>query len=53
MSDGRATEYYDSPGASDADKIATQMLNDAASGRFRGMNFGRPYNPFDQHVAFF
>lgn len=51
MSDGQATEYYDSPRASDADKIATQMLNDAASGRFRGMNFGRPYNPFDQMIA--
>lgn len=51
MSAGQATEYYDSPRASDADKIATQMLNDAASGRFRGGNFGRPYNPFDQMIA--
>ena len=51
MSDGRATVYYDSPRASDADKIATEMLNDAASGRFRRMNFGRPYNPFDQMIA--
>lgn len=51
MSDGDATVYYDSPRASDADKIATQMLNDAASGRFRGMNFGRPYNPFDQMIV--
>lgn len=51
ISDGRATVYYDSPRASDADKIATQMLNDAASGRFRGMNFGRPYNPFDQMIV--
>ncbi len=51
MSDGQATVYYDSPRASDADKIATQMLNDAASGRFRGMNFGRPNNPFDQMIA--
>ncbi len=51
MSEAPATVYYDSPRASDADKIATQMLNDAASGRFRGMNFGRPFNPFDQMIA--
>lgn len=44
------TYYRDSPRASDADKIATQMLNDAASGRFRPQNYGRPYNPFDQKI---
>ena len=42
--------YKDSPRASDADKIATQMLNDAASGRFRGTNFSRPPNPFDRII---
>jgi hypothetical protein len=42
--------YKDSPRASDADKIATQMLNDAASGRFRGMNFSRTPNPFDRMI---
>ncbi len=50
MSDGHATVYYDSPRASDADKIATQMLNDAASGRFRGMNFSARPNAFDQAI---
>ena len=50
MSDGQATVYYDSPRASDADKIATQMLNDAASGRFRGMNFSARPTGFDQAI---
>ncbi len=41
--------YISSPGASDADKIATQMLNDAASGRFRN-TYVRPPNPFDRMI---
>ena len=44
------TYYRDSPGASDASKIATEMLNDAASGRFRNQSFSRPYNPFDRMI---
>lgn len=44
-----ATVYIDPPGASDAQKIATQMLNDAAS-RGRGMDFRLPPNPFTQMI---
>ncbi|MCY2959042.1 MAG: hypothetical protein NTY35_02665 [Planctomycetota bacterium] len=40
------TYYRSSPGASDAERIATDMLNDAASGRFRQQSFGLPENPF-------
>lgn len=45
-----STVYIDGPNASDAQKIATQMLNDAAAGRGRGMDFRRPSNPFDQMI---
>ncbi len=41
-----ATVYVDGPGASDAQKIATQMLNDAAAGRWRGNQFQPAPNPF-------
>ncbi len=44
------TYYRDSSGASDVSKIATEMLNDAASGRFRNQSFSRPYNSFDRMI---
>jgi len=45
------TVYIDGPGASDAQKIATQMLNDAASGRWRSSNFGpMANNPYTKMI---
>lgn len=44
-----ATIYIDPPGASDAQKIATQMLNDAAA-QSRGMDFRLPPNPFTKMI---
>ncbi|MBI5363723.1 MAG: hypothetical protein HZA53_11130 [Planctomycetes bacterium] len=47
----RAQTYYrDSPGASDAERIATQMLNDAAARSANRNTYHRPYNPFDAMI---
>jgi hypothetical protein len=46
------TYYKDGPRASDAERIATEMLNDAASGRFRPQPFGNAHlQAFDQWRA--
>ncbi|MEZ6015782.1 MAG: hypothetical protein R3F49_11750 [Planctomycetota bacterium] len=47
----QSTYYQSSAGASDAQRIATDMLNDAASGRFRTPSFSGPNNPFDELIA--